>query len=63
MAQESAEQPRGLVERIRQAINGDDEPRDVNELKTVLREAADRDIVSDDTMTCLLYTSPSPRDS
>ena len=46
MAQESAEQPRGLVERIRQAINGDDEPRDVNELKTVLREAADRDIVA-----------------
>ena len=53
MAQESAEQPRGLVERIRQAINGDDEPRDVDELKTVLREAADRDIVSDDTMTML----------
>ncbi len=53
MAQESAEQSRSLVERIRQAINGDDEPRDVDQLKTVLRDAADRDIVSDDTMTML----------
>lgn len=53
MAQESAEQSRSLVERIRHAINGDDEPRDVDELKTVLRDAADRDIVSDDTMTML----------
>jgi len=32
---------------------GDDEPRDVAELKTVLRDAAERDIVSDDTMTML----------
>jgi magnesium and cobalt transporter len=53
MAQESAEQSRSLVERIRHAINGDDEPRDVAELKTVLRDAAERDIVSDDTMTML----------
>ena len=53
MAQESAEQSRSLVERIRHAINGDDEPRDVNELKTVLRDAVNRDIVSDDTMTML----------
>lgn len=53
MPQESAEQSKSFVERIRNAFNGDDEPRDVNELKTVLREAADRDIVSGDTMTML----------
>ncbi len=53
MAQESAEQNKSIVDRIRSAFNGDDEPRDVDELKTVLREAAGRDIVSDDTMTML----------
>ncbi len=53
MTQESAEQGKSFVDRIRHAFNGDDEPRDVNELKTVLREAADRDIVSGDTMTML----------
>ena len=53
MANEPVESPKSLVERIRHAINGDDEPRDVNELKVVLREAADRDIVSEDTMTML----------
>ena len=47
------ESPKSLVERIRHAINGDDEPRDVEELKTLLREAAGRDIVSDDTMHML----------
>ncbi len=47
------EPPKSLVERIRHAINGDDEPRDVEELKTLLREAAGRDIVSDDTMHML----------
>ena len=53
MANEPVESPKSLVERIRHAINGDDEPRDINELKVVLREAADRDIVSEDTMTML----------
>ncbi len=53
MSQESAEQAKSIVERIRSAFNGDDEPRDLDELKTVLREAADRDIVSGDTMTML----------
>jgi len=47
------ESQKSLVERIRHVLNGDDEPRDLEELKTVLREAADRDIVSDDTMTML----------
>jgi len=47
------EPQKSLVGRIRQVLNGDDEPRDVDELKVVLREAADRDIVSDDTMTML----------
>ena len=47
MAQESADQGKSFVERIRDAFQADDEPRDINELKTVLREAADRDIVSD----------------
>ena len=53
MANEPVESPKSLVERIRHAINGDDEPRDVNELRVVLREAADRGIVSDDTITML----------
>lgn len=53
MASEPVESSKSLVERIRHALHGDDEPRDVNELKTVLREAADRDIVSDDTMLML----------
>lgn len=53
MAQEPAEHGKSIVERIKDAFNNDDEPRDVNELKTVLRDAADRDIVSDDTMTML----------
>ncbi len=53
MANEPVESPKSFVERIRHAFNGDDEPRDVDQLKTVLREAADRDIVSDDTMTML----------
>jgi magnesium and cobalt transporter len=53
MAQEPAEQSKSIVDRIKHAFNHDDEPRDVNELKTVLRDAADRDIVSDDTMTML----------
>lgn len=53
MAQEPAEQGKSFVERIRHAFNGDEEPRDLDDLKTVLREAADRDIVSDDTMTML----------
>lgn len=53
MAQEPAEQGKSFVERIRDVFNNDDEPRDVDELKTVLREAADRDIVSVDTMTML----------
>jgi len=53
MASEPVESPKSLVERIRHALHGDDEPQDVNELKTVLREAADRDIVSDDTMLML----------
>ncbi len=53
MAQDSAEQGKSFVDRIRHAFNGDDEPRDLNDLKTVLREAADRDIVSDDTLTML----------
>ncbi|OED36388.1 magnesium/cobalt efflux protein [Chromatiales bacterium (ex Bugula neritina AB1)] len=53
MAHESAEHSKSIVDRIRHAFHGDDEPRDVDELKTVLREAAGRDIVSDDTMTML----------
>jgi len=53
MASEPVESPKSLVERIRHALNGDDEPQDIESLKTVLREAADRDIVSDDTMTML----------
>ncbi len=53
MTQEPAEQGKSFVERIRDAFNGDDEPRDVDELKVLLREAAGRDIVSDDTMTML----------
>ena len=53
MANEPVESPKSLVERIRHAFNGDDEPRDVNELKVVLRESADRGIVSEDTMTML----------
>ena len=53
MAQESADHGKSFVERIRDAFQADDEPRDINELKTVLREAADRDIVSDDTLTML----------
>ena len=53
MATEPVESPKSLVERIRHALNGDDEPQDIEALKTVLREAADRDIVSDDTMTML----------
>lgn len=53
MAPEPAEQGKSIVERIKDAFNNDDEPRDVNELKIVLRDAADRDIVSDDTMTML----------
>ncbi len=53
MANEPVESPKSLVERIRHAFNGDDEPRDIEELKLVLREAADRDIFSDDTMTML----------
>jgi len=53
MAQEPAEQTKSLVDRLRNAFNGDDEPKDIDELKTVLREAAGRDIVSDDTLTML----------
>jgi len=53
MASEPVESQKTLVDRIRHAWNGDDEPRDINELKTVLRDAADRDIVSDDTMLML----------
>jgi len=53
MATEPEDSSKSLVERIRHALNGDDEPRDVEELKTVLHEAADRDILSDDTMTML----------
>jgi len=53
MATEPEDSPKSLVERIRHALNGDDEPRDVEEVKTLLHEAAERDILSDDTMTML----------
>jgi len=53
MASEPVESQKSLVERIRHALHGDDEPRDVAELKTVLREAADRDIVGVDTLQML----------
>jgi len=53
MATEPEDSSKSLVERIRQALNGDDEPRDVEELKALLHEAAERDILSDDTMTML----------
>jgi len=51
MASEPVE--KSLVERIRHVLHGDDEPRDVAELKSVLREAADRDIVGVDTLQML----------
>jgi len=53
MASEPVESQKSLVEKIRQVLHGDDEPRDVAELKTVLREAADRDIVANDTLQML----------
>ncbi len=53
MAIEPVESQKSLVDRIRQVLHGDDEPRDVAELKTVLREAADRDIVGVDTLQML----------
>ena len=53
MASEPVEAQKSLVERIRHALHGDDEPRDIAALKTVLQEAADRDIVSVDTMLML----------
>ncbi len=53
MAQDSSENPRSIVDRIMHALGGDDEPHDLASLKLVLREAANRDIVSDDTMTML----------
>jgi len=53
MAQENGDQPRSIVDRIRTALGGDIEPKDLDELKKLLREAAQRDIVSNDTMTML----------
>ena len=53
MATEPVESPRSLVDRIRHALNGDEAPQDIESLKTVLREAAERDIVTDDMMTML----------
>ena len=53
MASEPVEAQKSLVDRIRHALHGDDEPRDVAELKTVLRDAADRDIVGVDTLQML----------
>ncbi len=53
MSQDSTENPRSIVDRIMHALGGDDEPRDLDGLKLVLREAANRDIVSSDTMTML----------
>lgn len=53
MATEPVESPRSLVDRIRHALNGDEVPQDIESLKTVLREAAERDIVTDDMMTML----------
>ena len=53
MASEIVEPPKSFIDRIRIALNGDNEPRNIDELKAVLRVAADRDIVSDDTMLML----------
>ena len=53
MATEPVESPKSLVDRIRHALNGDEVPQDIESLKTVLREAAERDIVTDDMMTML----------
>lgn len=53
MAQETSETSRSIVDRILQVLGGDGEPRDLAGLKLVLREAAERDIVSSDTMTML----------
>ena len=53
MASEPVESPKSLVDRIRTALNGDDEPHTIDELKTVLRDAAERDIVSEDTLLML----------
>ena len=53
MVSEPVESPKSLVDRIRTALNGDDEPHTIDELKTVLRDAAERDIVSEDTLLML----------
>ncbi len=53
MASEPVESPKSLVERIIGALGGADEPKSIHELKTVLHEAAGRDVLSDDTMLML----------
>lgn len=53
MTNDTSDQSRSIVERIMQVLGADGEPRDLDGLKAVLREAAERDIVSGDTMTML----------